>query len=262
MDADLVEKAAAALLGAYASRAPLPPLTDSHPDLSVADAYAIQVAQVAAWTARGAVVKGHKVGLTSAAMQRQLGVDQPDFGVLLDSMFLAEGVTAEFGRFLQPKAEPEIAFVLGRPLRGPGVTVAEALAAVDFVLPALEIIDSRIADWKITLADTVADNASSGAVVLGSRPVRADSLDLSLAGCLLHRNGRLEGTGAGGAVLGSPVNALVWLANTLGARGVGLEAGHVILPGSVCAAIPFGPGDTVSATFDRIGSVSITFSEK
>jgi 2-keto-4-pentenoate hydratase len=262
MDADLVEKAAAALLGAYASRTPLPPLTDSHPDLSVADAYAIQVAQVAAWTARGAVVKGHKVGLTSAAMQRQLGVDQPDFGVLLDSMFLAEGVTAEFGRFLQPKAEPEIAFVLGRPLRGPGVTVAEALAAVDFVLPALEIIDSRIADWKITLADTVADNASSGAVVLGSRPVRADSLDLSLAGCLLHRNGRLEGTGAGGAVLGSPVNALVWLANTLGARGVGLEAGHVILPGSVCAAIPFGPGDTVSATFDRIGSVSITFSEK
>jgi 2-keto-4-pentenoate hydratase len=262
MDADLVEKAAAALLGAYASRTPLPPLTDSHPDLLVADAYAIQVAQVAAWTARGAVVKGHKVGLTSAAMQRQLGVDQPDFGVLLDSMFLAEGVTAEFGRFLQPKAEPEIAFVLGRPLRGPGVTVAEALAAVDFVLPALEIIDSRIADWKITLADTVADNASSGAVVLGSRPVRADSLDLSLAGCLLHRNGRLEGTGAGGAVLGSPVNALVWLANTLGARGVGLEAGHVILPGSVCAAIPFGPGDTVSATFDRIGSVSITFSEK
>ena len=262
MDADLVEKAAAALLGAYASRTPLPPLTDSHPDLSVGDAYAIQAAQVAAWTAMGAVVKGHKVGLTSAAMQRQLGVDQPDFGVLLDSMFLAEGATAEFGRFLQPKAEPEIAFVLGRPLRGPGVTVAEALAAVDFVLPALEIIDSRIADWKITLADTVADNGSSGAVVLSSRPVRADSLDLSLAGCLLHRNGRVEGTGAGGAVLGSPVNALVWLANTLGARGVGLEAGHVILPGSVCAAIPFGPGDTVSATFDRIGSVSITFSEK
>jgi 2-keto-4-pentenoate hydratase len=262
MDADSVEKAAAALLGAYSSGTPLPPLTDSNPDMSVADAYGIQVAQVAAWTAAGAVVKGHKVGLTSAAMQRQLGVDQPDFGVLLDSMFLAEGGSAEFGRFLQPKAEPEIAFVLGRPLRGPGVTVAEALAAVDFVLPALEIIDSRIADWKITLADTVADNASSGAVVLGSRPVRADSLDLSLAGCLLHRNGRLEGTGAGGAVLGSPVNALVWLANTLGARGVGLEAGHVILPGSVCAAIPFGPGDTVSATFDRIGSVSITFSER
>lgn len=261
MDADSVEKAASVLLYAYASRTPVPPLTDAHPDLSVGDAYAIQAAQVAEWTSAGAVVKGHKVGLTSAAMQRQLGVDQPDFGVLLDTMFLAEGVTAGIGRFLQPRAEPEIAFVLGRPLRGPGVTVAEALAAVDFVLPALEIIDSRIADWKITLADTVADNASSGAVILGSRPVRAETLDLSLVGCLLHRNGRQEGFGAGGAVLGSPVNALVWLANTLGARGAGLEAGHVILPGSVCAAIPFRPGDTVSATFDRIGSVSLTFSE-
>jgi 2-keto-4-pentenoate hydratase len=141
------------------------------------------------------------------------------------------------------------------------VTVAEALTAVDFVLPALEIIDSRIADWKITLTDTVADNASSGAVVLGSRPVRADTLDLSLTGCLLHRNGQLAGTGAGGAVLGSPVNALVWLANTLAERGACLEAGQMILPGSVCAAVPIGPGDTVSATFDRLGSVSITFTE-
>jgi 2-keto-4-pentenoate hydratase len=129
------------------------------------------------------------------------------------------------------------------------------------VLPALEIIDSRIADWKITLPDTIADNASSGAVVLGSRPVRPDAVDLALAGCLLYRNGQIEGTGAGGAVLGSPVNALVWLANTLGPLGVTLAAGHVVLPGSVCAAIPFGPGDTVSATFDRIGSVSMTFAE-
>jgi 2-keto-4-pentenoate hydratase len=261
MDANSVEKAAGTLLGAYASRTPVPPLTASYPGLTVDDAYAIQLAQVAAWTAGGAVVKGHKVGLTSAAMQRQLGVDQPDFGVLTDSMFLPEGVVASIDGFLQPKAEPEIAFVLGRPLSGPGVTVAEALAAVNFVLPALEIIDSRIADWKITLADTVADNASSGAVVLGSRPVPVSALDLSLTGCLLWRNGRLEGTGAGGAVLGSPVNALVWLANTLGARGVALDAGHVVLPGSVCAAIPFGPGDTVAAAFDRIGTVSITFAE-
>lgn len=262
MDTASVQNAADALLGAYASGIPVPPLTASQPDLSVSDAYAIQLAQVSAWTAGGAVVKGHKVGLTSAAMQRQLGVSQPDFGHLTDAMFLPEGVTAEVGRFLQPKAEPEIAFVLGKPLAGPGVTTAEALAAVDFVLPALEIIDSRIADWKITLADTVADNASSGAVVLGSRPVRPDILDLSLTGCLLHRNGRLEGTGAGGAVLGSPVNALVWLANTVGPLGVTLDAGHVVLPGSVCAAIPFGPGDTVSAAFDRIGTVTITFSEK
>jgi len=262
MEEESIAKAAETLLGAYASRLPVAPLTAVHPDLSAADAYAVQLAQVATWTANCAVVKGHKVGLTSAAMQRQLGVDQPDFGHLLDTMFLPEGTTADYGRLLQPKAEPEIAFVLDRPLRGPGVTVAEALAAVDFVLPALEIIDSRIADWKITLPDTIADNASSGAVVLGSRPVRPDSVDLALTGCLLYRNGRIEGTGAGGAVLGSPVNALVWLANTLAPLGVTLEAGHVVLPGSVCAAIPFGPGDTVSAAFDRMGSVSITFSEK
>ena len=261
MDADDIDKAASALLDAYASRVPLAPLSATYPGLSVDDAYAVQQAQVVSWTAAGAVVKGHKVGLTSAAMQAQLGVDQPDFGVLLDSMFLPEGITAPVSRFLRPRAEPEIAFVLGRRLAGPGVTVAEALAAVDFVLPALEIIDSRIADWNITLPDTVADNASSGAVVLGSRPVKPTDLDLSLTGCLLYRGGVIAGAGAGGAVLGSPVNALVWLANTLGGRGVALEAGHVILPGSVCAAVPFGPGDTVAAAFDRIGTVSVTFSE-
>jgi 2-keto-4-pentenoate hydratase len=263
MDADSVEKAAAALLGAYASRTPLPPLTATYGEISVDDAYAIQLAQTSAWTKDGAVVKGHKVGLTSAAMQRQMGVDTPDFGVLLDRMFLPEGVTADMRRFIQPRAEPEIGFVLGRPLAGPGVTAAEAVAAIDFVLPALEIIDSRIADWKITLPDTIADNASSGGLVLGSRPVRPESLDLSLTGCLLRRNGRLIETGAGGAVLdGSPVNALVWLANVLGERGVSLEAGHVILPGSVTAAIAISPGDTISATFDRIGTVSITFSDQ
>lgn len=261
MDADSVDKAAGALLGAYASRTPVSPLTETYPDLSVDDAYAIQLAQTSVWAKNGAVVKGHKVGLTSAAMQKQMGVDTPDFGVLTDSMFLPEGVTADITRFLQPRAEPEIGFVLGRPLAGPGVTVAEAVAAIDFVLPALEIIDSRIADWKIKLPDTIADNASSGGLVLGSRPVSPENLDLSLAGCLLYRNGRLIDTGAGGAVLGgSPVNALVWLANVLGERGVTLEAGHVVLPGSITAAIPINPGDTISAAFDRIGTVSITFS--
>jgi 2-keto-4-pentenoate hydratase len=261
MDADSVEQAAAALLGAYASRTPVPPLTATYGDFSVDDAYAIQLAQTSVWAKDGAVVKGHKVGLTSAAMQRQLGVTTPDFGVLLDRMFLPEGITADTRRFLQPRAEPEIGIVLGRPLAGPGVTVAEAVAAIDFVLPALEIIDSRIADWKITLPDTIADNASSGALVLGSRPVRPQDIDLSLTGCLLHRNGRLVDTGAGGAVLGgSPVNALVWLANVLGERGVALESGHVILPGSVTAAIAIHPGDTISATFDRMGTVAMTFS--
>lgn len=261
MDADSVEKAASTLLGAYATRTPVPPLTATYGDISIDDAYAIQRIQTDAWVENGAVIKGHKVGLTSAAMQKQMGVDTPDFGVLTDRMFFPEGVTADITRFLQPRAEPEIGFVLGKPLSGPGVTVAEAVAAIDFVLPALELIDSRIADWKITLPDTIADNASSGGLVLGSHPVSPKDIDLSLTGCLVHRNGRLIDTGAGGAVLGgSPVNALVWLANVLGERGVSLEAGHVILPGSVTAAFPVNPGDTISATFDRIGTVGITFS--
>ena len=259
MDADSVEKAASTLLGAYASRTPVPPLTATYPDISIDDAYAIQLAQVSAWTKDGATIKGHKVGLTSAAMQKQMGVNQPDFGVLLDSMFVPEGLTCDIGRFLQPRAEPEIAFVLGKPLAGPGVTTAEAVAAIDFVLPALELIDSRIADWKISFRDTVADNASSGALVLGSNPVELSAADLRLSGCVLHRNGRVVGSGAGGAVLGSPLNSLAWLANAVGPLGVTLEAGNVVLPGSITASIPVSGGDTFSAVFAGIGRVAVAF---
>jgi 2-keto-4-pentenoate hydratase len=254
------EEIAGALLEAYSSRKPVDQLTRQYEDLTVEDAYEIQLLQVAAWTAAGAQIKGHKVGLTSVAMQRQLGVDQPDYGHLLDGMFWAEQEPIPTARFLQPRVEPETAFVLSRPLRGPGVTVAEAIAAVEFVLPALELIDSRIRDWKIGLADTIADNASSGGVILGSTPVALSEVNLRLAGCNLHKNGELAGTGAGGAVLGSPLTALVWLANTVGARGVVLEAGQVILPGSVTAAISVAAGDTVTATFAGLGSVTARFS--
>ncbi|GGV35548.1 2-keto-4-pentenoate hydratase [Actinomadura cremea] len=259
MDPGSVEKAAGALLDAYATGTPISPLTTDYPDMSIADAYAVQAVQVRTWTDAGARVKGHKVGLTSAAMQRQLGVNYPDSGVLLDSMFLPENDAIERSRFLQPRVEPEVAFVLGRPLAGPGVTAADAVGAVEYVLPALEVIDSRIADWKIKLPDTIADNASSGGVVLGTRPVRLDDLDLALMGCLLHRNGNLIDTGAGGAVLGSPINALVWLANVLGENGESLEAGHVVLPGSITAMVPVEPGDTMTATFAGVGSVTARF---
>jgi 2-keto-4-pentenoate hydratase len=255
-------EAAAALARAATTGEPIPPLTERWPDLDVADAYAIQEAVIGARLEAGARRVGWKVGLTSVAMQRQLGVDQPDFGPLLDDMEIAAGGTCPLADLIAPRVEGEIAFWLARDLEGEDLGEDDVLAACDRVVPALEIIDSRIADWKITLPDTIADNASSGGVVLGSRPVRPSELDLSLTGCLLRRNGRIEGTGAGGAVLGSPVNALVWLANTLGPLGAGLEPGQVVLPGSLTAAIPFGPGDTVSATFDRIGSVSVTFSEK
>lgn len=209
--------------------------------------------------AAGARIVGHKVGLTSLAMQQQLGVDQPDFGHLLDDMMHPEGQPVPIGRFIAPKVEPEIAFLLARPLSGPGVTVPAALAAVGAVLPAVEIIDSRIVDWRITLADTIADNASSGGVVVGSRPIPIENLDLRLLGCVMQHNGAPAGVGAGAAVLGSPINALVWLANVLGERGVGLEEGHVVLPGSMTVAVAVEAGDVVTAEFGGLGTLTIRF---
>lgn len=259
MDMTMRAEAAQRLLDSYADRKPIQPLIERYPDITVTDSYEIQQMQIRHRTAAGARIRGHKVGLTSPAMQRQLGVDQPDYGVLLDDMFQPENTLIDLTRFIHPRIEPEIAFVLARPLRGPGVTVADAAASVDFVLPALEIIDSRIADWKISFRDTVADNAASAALVLGSSPVRLSSTDLRLSGCVLHRNGEVVGSGAGGAVMGSPLNSLAWLANTIGPLGVTLEAGHVVLPGSITASIPARAGDTFSATFAGIGSVTAAF---
>ena len=260
MDSLSRSRAASALLAAYDSREPIAPLTSTYDDLTLEDAYAIQLQQIHELTAAGRAIKGHKVGLTSAAMQKQLGVGEPDYGHLLDDFFHLEHAPIPVDRFIQPRLEPEVAFVLKKALRGPGVTVHEAIAAVDFVLPALELVDSRIRYWKIGLFDTIADNASSGAVVLGSTPTDIRDVDLRLVGATFHRNGRLVGTGAGGAVLGSPINSLVWLANTVGARGITLEAGHVVLPGSVCAMVPVAGGDTFTATFSGLGSVTARFS--
>ncbi len=249
------------LARAYETRVPIEPPSQSVA-LSVADAYAVQTLQIENRVAAGARVRGHKVGLTSRAMQRMFGVDKPDYGHLLDVMFLPPGERIEMSRFLQVRVEPEIAFVLGRDLQGPGVTIADALRSVDFAVAALELIDSRIRDWQITLPDTIADNASSGAVVLGSRPVRLHQVDLRLAGCNLYRNGSLVATGAGGAVLGDPVAALVWLANTMGSMGVTLEAGEVVLPGSCTPAIPVSGGDNVRADFAGFGPVSAAFTQE
>lgn len=259
MDDKTRAEAARLLFEAYSAGKPVSPLTSTYDDLTLEDAYAIQLLQIDWFLEQGRSIKGHKVGLTSAAMQRLLGVDQPDYGHLLDDFFYLEHEPIPMGRFLQPRIEPEVAFVLKRPLRGPGVTAHEAIAAVDFVLPALEIVDSRIEDWKIGLFDTIADNASSGAVVLGSTPTALSDVDLRLAGALMVQNGTVVGTGAGGAVLGSPLGTLVWLANTVGARGVTLEEGQVVLPGSVCAMVPVAAGDTVTATFAGLGSVTARF---
>lgn len=250
---------AGVLLRAYESKEPVAPLAEQSPGFTAADAYPVQLVQVGLWQRQGRRVRGHKVGLTSAAMQRMLGVDRPDYGHLLDDMFLPEEADVAVDRFLAPRVEPEIALVLGRPLEGPGVTVADAIAAVSFVLPAIEIIDSRIRDWKIGWADTVADNASSGAVVLGSTPRSPTAVDLRLLGCNLFVNGQLVVTGAGGAALGSPVVALAWLANTLGSTGARLEEGEVVLPGSCTPAVPVARGAVVSAEFAEIGVVGVRF---
>ena len=262
MDPSRQQEAADKLLEAHKSRTPIDALTKLFPDIEFEDSYRIQELTYEKWLSEGRVVKGHKVGLTSVVMQKQLGVSQPDYGHLLDDCFFLENNRINVNDYISPKVEPEIAFVLKKDLKGPGVNVAEAIAAVDFVLPSLELIDSRIKDWKIGIIDTIADNASGAGVILGSKATRLDGVDLRLVGCTLIKNGQIIATGAGGAVLGSPINSLVWLANTLGRLGSALDAGQVVLPGSVTAAYPVAAGDTVTANFGPLGSVTAAFGKE
>jgi 2-keto-4-pentenoate hydratase len=254
-----VDAIAGQLLAAYRSRTTTSPPTRTYPGLTVDEAYAIQQRQVDTWTGAGARIAGYKIGLTSAAIQQQFGVDQPDYGHLLSDMVYGADQPIPGGAFLQPRAEPEVALVLGADLRGPGLSPADVLSATAYALPAIEIIDSRVTGWQITLADTIADNASSGGLVLGATATPVAGLDLALLGCVLRRNGRIEQTGAGAAVMGSPLHAATWLANTLTARGARLAAGHVILTGSMTAAVPVSPGDAVSVAIDRLGTVTAIF---
>jgi 2-keto-4-pentenoate hydratase len=250
---------ASELWEAQASRVAVTPITDRYPAMDVTDAYDVQLRNVRRRLEEGRIVRGHKVGLSAKAMQQMLGVDEPDYGHLLDDMFVFEDDTIDTSRLLQPRVEIEVAFVLGRPLAGPGVTVADVIRATDFVLPALEIVDSRIADWKIKLCDTIADNASSGMVVLGGSPTRLADGDVRLIGATLRANGELRETGCSGAVLGNPVVSVAWLANKVAAFGVTLEAGDVVMPGSCTRMFPVQPGDVVRAELDRLGHVSVSF---
>lgn len=259
MNSELLDKIASQLLDSYVSRQPVEQLTATYPDLTPADAYEIQLRQAATRIAKGARVVGHKVGLTSAPMRRALGVDEPDYGHLFNDMMLTDGAPIDTSKFIALRVEPELAFVLDKPLRGPGVTIDDAKAAIAYGVPALELIDSRIKDWKLTLSDTVADNGSSGAFLLGSQKFGIDDLDLRLMGCLLTHNGKIVETGAGGAVLGHPLTSVAWLANALGPLGVTLEAGHVVMSGSITAPIFVHAGDTVTAEFDRAGIINAKF---
>lgn len=262
MRASEVREAAAALLGAYRSGTPIPPLSATYPGATIADAYRIQQEQVRAWADAGDHVRGHKIGLVSAAIQRQMGVHEPDYGHLTAGMFRSEHRPIPAGAFLQPRIEPEIAFVLGAPLRGPGVTVDDARRAVRCLLPALEIVDSRIRDWRISIVDTIADNASTGAVILGSTPIDPADVDLASTSCVLLRNGTVAETGTGAAVLGTPLNALAWLANAVGGLGVSLGPGQVVLSGSITRAIALAPGDSITADFSGIGRVTAMLGEE
>ncbi|SIS97228.1 2-keto-4-pentenoate hydratase [Alicyclobacillus vulcanalis] len=256
-----LQSLADALWRAEQTRSPIPPLTDEHANLTVEDAYRIQLANVERRVAAGDLVVGHKIGLTSKPMQLQLGVDQPDFGHLFRSMWFDSGASVDFP-LLQPKVEPEIAFILAEDLVGPGVDMHRVFAATRAVVPAIEIIDSRIADWRIRLVDTVADNASAGCFVLGSLPTALSGVDLETVGGVLKVNGEVVQTGAGAAVMGHPAKAVAWLANTLTELGTPLRAGHVVLSGAVSAAQPIQPGDHVHLSFGPLGTVEFVWAKK
>ena len=248
---------ARALYDARRTRVPIPPFTDDDPTLGMADGYAIQRELIQLLLADGDRIVGHKVGLTSKPMQKMVGVDSPDYGPVLASTIYRDGDTIPASRFIAPKIEAEIVFVIGERLEGPGVTVTQAHAAIAGAVAAMEIVDSRIADWRIKLADTVADLASNGAMATSSRVVPITDIDPRLVGMTLTRNGELIDTGAGAAALGDPVAVVAWLANVLGGDGVALEPGHLIMTGALHAAVPMTPGDVFRAEFDRLGPITV-----
>ena len=254
-----VDDLAARLHRAWTTREPVAPLSAEH-DMDVDDAYAVQQGLVARLLADGGGRQvGYKIGLTSRPMQEMLGVDQPDYAPVLSSMVYEDGHVVPLERYIQPKVEAEIALVLDRPLRGPGVTGVEARRAVGGAVAAIEMVDSRIRDWQLTLVDTVADLASSGATILSSRVVPLDDWEPRLTGMVVSHNGRVVDSGAGAAALGDPVAAVAWLANTLAPYDVTLEPGWFVMTGSLHRAFEVAPGDVVRADFDRLGAVTTRF---
>ena len=274
MTPDIQQQLGDELFDALQARRTVPPLTSRHPEITIDDAYAIQQRMLARRLAAGERVVGKKIGVTSAAVMNMLGVFQPDFGWLTDGMVYNEGEAIPASTLIQPKAEGEIAFVLKKTLKGPGVTAADVLAATEGVMACFEIVDSRIQDWKIKIQDTVADNASCGVFVLGDRLVDPRDVDLVTVGMVLEKNGDIVATGAGAAALGHPANAVAWLANTLGQHGIALEAGEVVLSGSLGIAlkagdivlsgamgamVPVARGDNLRMTIGGIGGCSVRF---
>jgi 2-keto-4-pentenoate hydratase len=248
---------ARALYDARRNRRAIAPFTDEDASLGMSDGYAVQRALVDLILADGDSVIGYKVGLTSKPMQQMIGVDSPDLAPVLRSTMYRDGDRVPLSRFIQPKVEAEIVAVMGAELRGPGVTRDDAVAAVQGVCAAVEIVDSRFEDWRIKLADTVADLASNGAAAVSGRVVPLTELDPRLVGMVLSRNGELVATGAGAAALGDPLEVVAWLANTLGDNGIALEPGHLVMTGALHAAVPMAAGEVFLAEFDRLGPITL-----
>jgi len=258
----LAENTANRLDEAWRNRAPIPPVRELFAEGAVDAAYAVQELNTLRAQRQGRRLVGRKIGLTSKAVQRQLGVDQPDYGMLFDDMAVPDGWEISRNQLIQPKAEAEVAFVLGRDLTDEHLTIADVIRAVDCALPAIEIVDSRITDWKIGIVDTIADNASSGLYVLGNQPKRLGDIDLRLCGMVLECRGEPVSTGVGAACLGNPLNAMWWLARTMARAGRPLQAGDTVLSGALGPMVAVQWGEVMEARIAGLGSVRAAFSKE
>ena len=253
------KKAAAWLVEAEKTRKPIVQLSKTFPDITIDDAYAISALATDMRVAAGHKVIGNKIGLTSKAMQSTVGINEPDYGHLLDTMFFQDGDTIATETLIVPRVEVELAFVLGKPLRGPDVTLFDVLDATDYVVPALELIDGR-SKYPRRIVDNIADNAACAGIILGGRPVKPLEVDLRWVAALLLKNGVIEESGVSAAVLGHPALGIAWLANKLAAHDTGLEAGHIVLAGSFTRTVAVAKGDTIHADYGPLGSISAHFS--
>ena len=259
LSVEIRDELAADLAQAERSREPIAPLTSAYPDIDVVDAYEIQLINIRQRVAEGARIVGHKVGLSSLAMQQMMGVDEPDYGHLLDEMQVFEHIPVSAGRYLYPRVEVEVGFLLAADLPGAECTEDDVLAGTQALVPSIELIDTRITDWKIALCDTIADNASSAGFVLGEGRVSPGDIDVKNVDAVLTRNGEVVAEGRSDAVLGNPVTAVAWLARKVESFGVRLKAGDVVLPGSCTRAIDVRAGDEFVADFKGLGSVHLSF---
>jgi 2-keto-4-pentenoate hydratase len=254
-----IMEAAKCIRDAYATGTPCAPVRDLLPDGDIEAAYAVQEENTKKWVAEGRTLVGRKIGLTSAAIQNQLGVDQPDYGMLFADMSVTNGDEVATGRLLQARIEAEIAFVLGDDLNADRLTTVDLINAIDYALPAIEIVDSRISEWDIRLTDTIADNASSGLFVLGDSPRNLSEIDLQLCDMVVDRRGETVSIGTGAACMGNPLNATRWLAETMARAGRPLSAGDIVLSGGLGPMVTAEPGDVFEARISGLGSVTAAF---